>query len=227
MCLARKMLSVKLSKSLMVLMKTLPIFAAAVLSLGLIGAASAAPIAFVAPNDAAPHVWSTNSNDGWSSGRGIGFTVGQNTMINSVGLFQNLNNVTLNYGVYEVSALTGNFNRNATLRSGSRTVTTVGLEWIDFSFSDLNLAVGTDYLVEFSFSGNSGQNFFYNNGNVAWNQGVFQGLEGTISNTFDNYVTGGFRVDAAASTDVPEPGSLFLFGAAALGLAAARRRRAA
>ena len=187
-------------------------------------AATGAPIVFVAPNDAG-RVFTTNSNDSWSGGRGIGFNVSSSQVINSVGVYQNLSNKALSYGLYEISSPTGGFSKTATLRSGSATVNTSGLEFIDFSFADLTLLTVKNYLLEFSFSGNSAQNFFYNNGNVAWSQGAYTKLEGTASSSFSNSVVGEFRLNN--TNQVPEPGTVFLIGVAVLGLAAGRRARKA
>jgi hypothetical protein len=188
-------------------------------------AAFAAPITFVAPNGAG-RVYTTNGNDGWAGGRGIGFGVTSSQVISSVGVYQNLNNMLLSYGLYEISSPTGNFSKTSTLRSGSATVTTVGLQFIDFGFADLTLATNKNYLLEFRFAGNSAQNFFHNNNNQVWTQGAYKNLEGTSGNGFANSVVGSFRVNGLVN-DVPEPGNIFLIGAALLGLAAARRARKA
>lgn len=201
------------------------------------GTAAAAPVTFVPPNNNG-QVFSSNSNDAWSAGRGIGLQVSSNQTISSVGLFQNLSNQALNYGVYEISSPTQGFNKLQTLRSGGSTVSTVGLDWVDYGFASLTLETGTNYLIEFQFDGISNENFFYNNGNQAWTQGAYNALDGTNGNSFSNFVVAAFRLDGAsasnnvpepagAGNNVPEPNALGLVGAALLGLALTRRRRQA
>ena len=55
----------------------------------------------------------------------------------SVGVYQDLTNINLSYGVYEISSPTSSFSRTATLRTGGGLVNNNGLEWNDFSFADL------------------------------------------------------------------------------------------
>ncbi len=184
--------------------------------------ASAAVIEFVPPNDTTGQVYTTNSNDGWSGSRGIGFQVDSAKTLSSVGLYQDLTNVSLSYGIYEISSLSGTFTRLTTLRSGSATVSTTGLEWIDFGFADLALDAAKNYLIDFSFSGTSNQNFFYNNANAAWAQDGYTGLEGTAANGFGNSVVAAFRVNAGT---VPEPGTLALLGIGLAGAVVSRRRK--
>jgi hypothetical protein len=188
--------------------------------------ATATPLSFVPSNDTTGMVFSTNSNDGWQGARGIGFTVTSQQTISSVGLYQNLTNIDLHYGLYEINALNGGFSKIATLASGGSNVTTNGLAWIDYQFAPVTLAQGKDYLIDFSFTGSSNQNFFYNNRNVAWTQGAFTALEGTAGQDFGNFVVAGFRVNGIEQTSkVPEPASLALIGAGMLALVSRRRRR--
>ena len=199
--------------------KILKAVAAAIALMAGASSASATTIEFVPPNDTSGTVFTNNTNDGWSAGRGIGFNVTSETTINSIGVFQNLTNVALSYGIYEISASTGVFSRTSTLRSGGDTVSTSGLEWIDFGFADLILTPGNNYLLEFAFSAASNQNFFYNNNNVAWNQGGFTFLDGTRADSFSNSVVAAFRVNelgALAPVPVPAGGVLLFTGLGAL-----------
>ena len=111
-------------------------------------AANATVIEFVPPNDTIGHVYTTNSNDGWNPGRGIGFTVDSAETINGVGLFQDLTRIDLSFGLYEIDSSSGSFSRSATLRTGGSTVTTSGLEWVDYSIADLLLDPTKIYLLE-------------------------------------------------------------------------------
>jgi hypothetical protein len=202
------------------------ITAALVLALG--SSATAQITTFIPSNDTTGMVYSTNSNDAYSGGRGDNFMVTANTTIDSVGLYENLTNITLNYEVGQIPALGGSGVDNGTvLRSGNRVVTTSGLEFIDFSFADLTLAAGNDYFVFFDFNGNSNQNFFYNNGNVTFTQGAFTMVDGFApsANGQANFVMPDIRLTETAA--VPEPGTyamLVSFGLTAAGLL--RRRRA-
>ena len=201
-------------------------FAAALLVAGTVSA-SAATVAFTPTNDPSGHVYTQNSNDGWSGRRGIGFEVTEAKTINSVGLYQHLTKIGLSYWVSEISSLTGNFTRTALLRSGTAMTTTQGLSWVDFSFADLDLSVGKKYLIEFAFDGNSKKNFFYNNANVAWSQNGFAGLEGTAGNSFGNSVVAAVRVGAEEQVSaVPLPAGLplLLGGMAVMGWMGRRRR---
>ena len=192
-------------------------------------AAIAATIEFVPPNDATGGVFTTNSNDAWDESRGIGFNVSNAQSITSVGLFQDLTGIDLSFRISEISSLVGGFTRDVILASGSSNVTTNGLEWIDFVIPQLTFNPGTNYLIEFSFSGLSNQNFFYNNANVPWDQLVFTMLEGTQGNSFNNFVVAAFRVNNDSLTAVPVPAALplLLTGIGMLGRLSARRKRRA
>ena len=175
--------------------------------------ANAAFIPFIPPNDTVGSVFSTNSNDGYSNGRGIVFQMTANTVINSVGIFQDLTGITLNYKVAQITTVVGQVDVGETiLQSGSGTFTTSGLQFIDFGFSNLLLQSGNAYQIQFSFNGSSNQNFFYNNGNVPWTQGAFTSLEGTQNGNTNNFVVPAIRVNTASApaNAVPAPQTIVL-----------------
>lgn len=189
--------------------------------------AAAAPIAFVPPNEPVGGVATTNDNDGYSGGRGIGFSVSALFEIHSVGVWHDLTNVALSYGLYEISALSGTFTKEAALRSGSAVVSTSGLEWIDFSFAPVQLRPRVNYLIEFSHTAQGNQNFFYGNNNQRWSQSVFDDLDGTQANSgFLNEVVAAFRVNGG-TTVIPLPGALLLLASALAALGVLRHGRVA
>lgn len=188
--------------------------------------ASATPTTFTPPNDTTGMALANHANEGWDNHRGIGFNVTSQQTLSSVGVYLDLTSVDLQYGVYEISASEGVFARTRLLASGGSTVSTEGLQWIDYGVGDIMLNTGTNYLVEFSFGGPSNQTFYFNNQNVAWSQGAFTSIDGTLGDDFFNWVVGGFRINALEPAgDVPEPASLALIGAGLLALRAGRRRR--
>ena len=189
---------------------------------------TAGTVAFIPPNDTIGSVFTTNLNDAYNQGRGIVFAMTANTTIDSVGIYQDLTGVTLNYDVALVPTTSGQVDSGETiLRSGSTVATTSGLQFIDFSFAPLALQSGFDYHIEFSFSSASNQNFFYNNGNVTWTQGAFTSLDGTQNGNTANFVVPAIRVhtvDAVVGT--PEPATLISVAMGAIVMIGVARRRA-
>lgn len=208
-------------------------FAMAAILLAATGQVQAATIAFVPPNDTLGGVFSTVTNDGYSDGRGVVFAMTDDVVIDSVGIFQNLRSINLSFQISKVTTTSGNVaSGEVILRSGSSTETTTTLEWIDFAITPLTLQNGMNYLIEFTFQGNSNQNFFYNNQNVSFNQADFSLLDGTQAGFSDNFVMPAIRVNTVERQGgpvVPEPTSLALAGFAGIGMAvrAIRRRRQA
>ncbi|MGR3783919.1 MAG: hypothetical protein ACU0DT_21940 [Albimonas sp.] len=189
-------------------------------------AAQAMTVEFVPPNDPDGYSSAGIHNNGWVSGRGIGFTVTEDLWVSSVGVRHDLTDIDLAWSLSEIDALTGSFSVVRTLVSGAGLTSTEGFAWIDRSFSAVMLEAGTNYLIEFSFAGVMNTSFFYDNENEPWSQGVFANLEGTQSRSFGNYVLAPFRIGTTdAPAAVPAPAAAPLLVAALGGLAMIRRRR--
>ena len=175
-----------------------------------VGATTTVTVEFVPPNDPSGAITSTNSNDGYFLGRGVVFEMSSDQTLSEVGILADLTNVDLSYEVAQTLVSTGAVTPGQTvLRSGSQTVTTNGLEWVDFSFPELVLEAGNSYHIEFSHAGSGNQNFFYFNQNVTFSQSSFDLLDGTQFGNTENFFMPAIRVV------IPEPSALVL---AALGL---------
>ncbi|WP_310474432.1 PEPxxWA-CTERM sorting domain-containing protein [Sandarakinorhabdus sp.] len=191
------------------------------------GAANAATVTFIPPSDPTGQVFTTNANDAYSQGRGVVFVPTANFSLDSVGIFQNLTNVTLSYSVELASAITGNVGPGTVLRSGSALISTTGLEWIDFNFASLNLAAGSAYNVAFFFNGNANQNFFYNqSGAEPYSQSGFTNIDGFQAYGTSNTVLPGIRLNGSGTAVVPEPGT-WLMLVAGFGIVGVAQRRSA
>lgn len=187
----------------------------------LAGSAGAAPIAFVPANDPVGADY-LPANDSWWMGRGITFSVDTRQSVTGVGLLHDLRGMELSFGLYEIAKSSVTLSKVATLAGGGSTVSTDGRAWIDYAVDGVVLETGKDYLLEFAFTGDANSNFYYYNDNVAWDQGPFTGLDGTMGAELLNAVVAGFRIEAEDAAAVPEPASLALLLA---GMAAMARRR--
>jgi hypothetical protein len=193
-------------------------------------AAASAQTIFVPPNDPTGMVFTTNSNDGWAASRGIVFQVGTTTTVSSIGLWQNLTAMTVNYEIDQTTGVSGNVGAGKTiLRSGSGTFTTAGLQFIVFSIAPITLTAGNFYQIRFDFAGLSNQNFFYNNGNVSFSQAGFNLIDGTQADDASNSVMPRIEIQASIPAPIPalSPTALALLALLVLGasIALLPRRR--
>lgn len=190
--------------------------------------ASAADTIFVPPSDTVGSVFSTNSNDGYSNGRGVVFASTADYTLGSVAIFQDLTNIDLSYSLSVATASTGSVGGGTVIASGMQNVTTNGLEFISFDTGSTLLTAGTFYLLSFSFSGNSNQNFFFDQrGSQPYDQAGFTGIDGTSNGETSNFVLAQIRLSEGMGA-VPEPATwaFMIFGFGAIGGALRRNRKA-
>lgn len=182
---------------------------------------------FVPPSDTTGHVYSTNANDGYADGRGVVFTPTSNYTLTNVALYQDLTNVTLSYTLRLATATTGFVGGGTILSSGSQLATTSGLQFVDFALAPTVLTAGTYYFLDFSFSGNSNENFFYDQtGAQPYSQAGFAGIDGTQAGNTSNFVLARIRLNGDVAA-VPEPATwaMMLIGFGGIGLTIRRAKR--
>lgn len=187
--------------------------------------AHATPVEFVPPSDPVGAVFTNNSNDGYDIVRGIVFLTSTEQIIDSIGIYLDVTDTLLNWFIYQTVSIDGDIATGQTLlQSGSLTVSTTGLEWVDVAIAPQTLAAGGMYQIAFSHVENANQNFYYNDGNNVWTQGAFSALNGTQDGDTGNSVTAAIRVNLQDSGGVPEPASLLLTAGALAVVYGARRR---
>ena len=171
------------------------------------GASRADTVAFIPTIETTGAVYSANHNDGYTDFRGVVFGMSADATIDSIGLYQDLTDISVTYRIWETPATIGNVRAGATLlQTGSATFTTIGLSWIDFDITPRTLAAGHNYQIEFGFTGLSNQNFFYLNRGGPFGEGEFQQISGTLG-WFTETFTPAVRVHVQDIVPVPLPGA--------------------
>jgi hypothetical protein len=196
--------------------------------------AMASSVMFIPNGNSLGQVFTTDTNDGYASGRGVMFRATANFVLTDVAIYQNLQGKQLNFKLKNLSGGT-------TLWEGSQTVTTNGLEFIHFVLpTAITLEEGQSYFLDFGFEGASLENFFYNEGQVpSYSVPGFDWINGTLGGDPVNTVIprielnsdlndGGVVITAVLpGAVVPEPATwaLMITGFGAAGAMLRRRRR--
>lgn len=188
-----------------------------------------AAVDFVPPSDTVGHVFSTNTNDGYTFGRGVVFVPTAAFTLTSVGLYHDLTNVALSYALSTAPSATGFVGGGTILRTGTLTANTTGLQFVDFSLAAITLQAGQAYHLSFAHNGAANQNFFYDqSGAQPYAQAGFASIDGTQANDTSNFVLSRIRLNGAGG-GVPEPAAwaLMLAGFGLVGSAMRTTRRVA
>jgi hypothetical protein len=167
-------------------------------------------------------LFTTNSNDGYSSARGMLFTMNNTIQVNSFGFYTTNAAGSATWTLRQVFTLSGNVN------TGSNLITTVnttlgsgGPQYFDAAVSPLTLTAGNSYHLEIQYSQSAAENYFYNWNGPAVNLGLLSVVDGTMGGDTGNSVAPGMRINQV----VPEPASIAAL-ALGLGVLVRRRRRA-
>jgi len=204
--------------------------AALALAATLSSVAAQAAVEFVPDNDPVGQVYTTNSNDGWNGGRGVVFTPTSDFALDSIELYTDLTNITINATVATAPSSLGFVGGGTVLFSDSSLVNTTGLEFVGFGGTALTLSAGQAYHINFSFNGAANQNFFYDEASSMPSYSIagFTNINGTQGSDTSNTVIARFRLNGASvNTAVPEPASwlMMLAGFGVIGGAMRARRR--
>lgn len=191
--------------------------------------AMGAETVFVPQADQKGSVLTRNSTDGYTGSRGIVFKPTSDFTLLGVALYQDLTNVALSYTLRTVQGAGTNVATGTTLVSGSRTVTTNSLEFVEFTLDALTLVAGERYHLAFTLGGASNQNFFYREGSTPiYSTPGFTGVDGTSAYSTTNAVAPRIRlIGSAVTTAVPEPATwaMMIAGFAVVGGTMRRQRR--
>ena len=192
-------------------------------------AAHATTTILTPPMDSTGEIYSKNANDGYNQGRGTVFSSPTDVTLTGIALYQDLTNRVLNFSLQSATLAGRTVTAISTLASGSRQVTTNGLEFIEFS-TNVNLTANTLYFLNFSFTGISNQGFYYVEGEspTGYSTGGFNNVNSTLGLNTSNSVIPRIRLTTAVAA-VPEPATwaMMLLGFGMVAGAARYRRRSA
>lgn len=168
-------------------------------------------------------LFSQNSNDGYSSFRGVVFQADENVTINGAYLWtQSSNGLNATFELYTVINTSGDVLAGATLERSANHLLQGSIGFHGGKFNSFDLIAGNSYLIRVGYSEAAEENWFFNydqGSEDPLDLGPITIIDGTLGGNTGNTVT-----PYMALQIVPGPGALALLGLA--GLAGRRRRRA-
>lgn len=186
------------------------------LSLGLAGSALALELD---PGTGAAH-FQTNSNDGYSDGRGILFTADASFAVTDAGFFTKFSSDD-GFTMTLWTALADGSNLYVS-NLGSFTVAspTAGLHYVNGSFSSaINLVAGTSYHLEVTSNSIFDETWFYNWNGPSVDLGDVTIIDGSHAGGLGNTVAPVLQINA-----VPEPATFAVLGLGAIALLRRKRK---
>lgn len=169
-------------------------------------------------------LYSTNSNDGYSSFRGMVFIADEAVAYNGAALFtKSTGGLNATFELYEIFTTVGNVLAGANLVRSASGLLQGPLDFHGLKFADITLTPGQAYLLRVGYGEAAQENWFYDFDPVVFGDppvdiGPVTLIDGTLGGNTSNFVA-----PPLALQIVPAPAALALLGLA--GLAGMRRRR--
>lgn len=180
-------------------------------------------VEFIPPSDPVGYVEPRHhDNAGYLYRRGVVFMPTEDFRLTSVGLYQDVTNLLLTYGLDLVPSATGFVGDGVSLRNDWRTFYTSGFEYSDFVVDPITLEAGKIYYLWFAHADNANRNLFHDTGGEPFSLPGFTDIIGAHVD-----ITGGYlpRIRLNAPVGVPEPGTWVLLLAGFAGAGVGLRRR--
>jgi hypothetical protein len=194
-----------------------------IFTLALVGVLSTSAFASFLPLDpgVALTAFTSNSNDGYSAGRGMWFQANNALTVTGAGFFNGFSDddsFTMNLWTADNTGSNLHVSNLGSFTIGSPAP---GDHYVNGSFSSsIGLSAGSFYYLEVVSGASFDTNYFYNWNGPGVNIGDVTVLDGGLGNDLGNTVAPGLQLDIEA---VPEPASFAVLGLGALALL--RRRR--
>ena len=169
-------------------------------------------------------LYSQNTNDGYSSFRGMVFIADEALAYNGAALFTaSSNGLNVTFELYEIFTTVGNVLNGANLVRSTSGLLQGSLGFHGLKFDDITLIPDQAYLLRVGYEEAADENWFYDFDPVVFGDlpvdiGPVTLIDGTLGGDTSNFVA-----PPLALQIVPAPATLALLGLA--GLAGVRRRR--